>query len=207
MYNRAMSGGQPSCDPRDAEGRVLLLTIGYGNDRSSEEFVQLLESYGVRYLVDVRSKPYSRHRPEFSREALEAIVRRAGLSYVYMGDRLGGLPEDTDCYREGKVDYGLVRQRPWFQAALDRLESGWQAGHRIALMCAELEPERCHRSKLIGEALVERRITVGHIDEEGAVVSHQSVLDRVTGGQGELFGRELTSRKAYRRGADEEEAA
>lgn len=181
----------------DAAAPPPLLTIGYGNARSSEEFVELLHRNGVRYLVDVRTSPYSKFRPEFSKDGLEAILRRAGLAYVFMGDSLGGMPADPGCYTDGTVDYDKCRRREPFIRAVERLESGWRGGQRIAIMCAELEPQRCHRSKLVGEALVARAVAVGHIDEDGAVITHAAAMDRLTGGQGSLFDLGYTSRKRY----------
>ena len=174
-----------------------ILTIGYGNERSSEQFVECLRAHAIRFLVDVRSKPFSKFRPEFSKDGLEAILRRAGLDYVFMGDCLGGLPEDPACFTDGKVDYVKVREREWFGRGLDRLEGAWRAGRRFALMCAELEPERCHRSKLIGEALALRGIPVEHIDASGGLVAHRAVMDRLDGGQGMLFDVGRTSRRRY----------
>jgi uncharacterized protein (DUF488 family) len=183
----------------DAEAsRRALLTIGYGGDRTSEELVALLRRYGVRYLVDVRSKPYSKHRPEFSREAIDAILKASGITYVFMGDSLGGMPADPSCYTDGKVDYTKIGAREWFHRGIGRLEDGWRGGHGLAIMCAELEPERCHRSKLIGAALEARGIPVGHVDEDGAVLCQSAVLDRLTRGQGVLFDPGMTSRKRYR---------
>lgn len=181
-----------------------ILTIGYGSDRTADAFFSLLRRFGVKYLVDVRTKPYSRIRPEFCRESLEILASRAGLVYVFMGDTLGGMPTDRDCYVEGKVDYARVRDKNWFQRGLDRLERGWRSGHCLALMCAELEPERCHRSKLIGEALAARSIAVEHIDERGALIDQRSVLDRLTRGQGNLFQTGWTSRGKYRSADDAE---
>jgi uncharacterized protein (DUF488 family) len=180
-----------------AKESPVLLTIGYGNERSAEEFVSLLHQYGVKYLVDVRSKPFSKFRPEFSKDGLAAILHRAGVKYVFMGDVLGGMPSDTSCYTDGKVDYTKCRAKEWFQAGLARLQNGYQSGQRIAMMCAELEPERCHRSKLVGAALHDLNVTVGHIDEDGAVISQEGVMARLDGGQAQLFGVELTSRKRY----------
>ncbi len=181
----------------DAAGPMPLLTIGYGNARSSEEFVALLHRHGVRCLVDVRSSPYSKFRPEFSKDGLEAILRRAGLAYVFMGDSLGGMPADPGCYTDRKVDYDKCCRREPFIRGMDRLESGWRDGRRIAIMCAELEPERCHRSKLVGEALVARGVAVAHIDQDGAVISHAAAMARLNGGQGALFDLGYTSRKRY----------
>lgn len=194
----------PSPNPDAAEGPFPLLTVGYGSLRDAEEFVRILGQYGVRYLVDVRSKPYSKFRPEFSKDALEAILRRAGIAYVFMGDSLGGLPSDSSCYVDGKVDYAEVRKRDWFTRGLDRLESGWRGGHRLAIMCAELEPDRCHRSKLIGESLVARGVVIGHIDEDGDVITHEAVIARLTGGQSALFGDDYTSRRKYQPAANQE---
>lgn len=174
-----------------------LLSIGYGNTRSSDDFIGLLVRYGVRYLVDVRSKPYSKFRPEFSREALAAIIGRAGLKYVFMGDSLGGLPSDTSAYTDGKVDYTKCREKQWFKDGIARLTQAHRTGQRVAIMCSELEPERCHRSKLIGAALTDLQVPILHIDESGTLVSQEKVLTRLDGGQAPLFGLELTSRKRY----------
>lgn len=181
-------------------GNFPILTIGYGADRSLEAVLTLLAEYDVGYLVDVRTRPYSKMRPEFSRESLQVFAQTSGLRYVFMGDTLGGMPGDPTCYIDGKVDYTAIRQRDWFRSGLDRLERGWRDGHRLALICAELEAHRCHRSKLIGEALTERGVPIGHFDEDGTVIAHQAVMDRGAGGQRALFEPGLTSRMRYATG-------
>lgn len=180
-------------DETEVCDKIRLLTIGYGNNRSFEDFVELLQHFGVRYLADVRTKPFSKYRPEFSRNSLEASLRGSALTYLYMGDTLGGLPIDETCYTDGKVDYSKVRERDWFIAGLQRLKRGWQGGHRIALMCAELEPHRCHRSKLIGEALQDLGIPIEHIDENGLAISQSDIMVRVNGNQPLLFDIGYTS--------------
>lgn len=47
-----------------------IFTIGYG-DRSIDEFIDVLRQHNLDYLIDVRSAPYSRFKPEFSKDALE----------------------------------------------------------------------------------------------------------------------------------------
>jgi uncharacterized protein (DUF488 family) len=49
---------------------IPIYTIGYGN-RLVEEFIGLLQQYEIRFLVDIRSQPYSRYNPDFSKDALE----------------------------------------------------------------------------------------------------------------------------------------
>ena len=52
--------------------------IGYGNRRIAD-FVTLLKRYGVRLLVDVRSKPHSRFQPDFGHRRLCEHLEGAGL--------------------------------------------------------------------------------------------------------------------------------
>ncbi len=185
------------CDTPASEIGPVLHTIGYGA-RSLGELVAVLETHRIRYLLDVRSAPYSKFKPEFGREALEAALKRHGIRYVFMGDTLGGQPRDPDCYRDGKVDYGKVREKPFFASGIERLRQAEAEGHRVVLMCSEGRPEQCHRSKLIGEALVAAGLPVAHIDEDGRLLTQTQVMDRLTGGQLDLFGGPgLTSRKRH----------
>jgi uncharacterized protein (DUF488 family) len=115
-----------------------------------------------------------------------------------MGDTLGGQPKDPACHADGKVDYDKVRAQPFFQAGLERLRRAFAQQRRVALMCSEGRPEQCHRSKLIGEALAAQGIPVYHIDEDGRLLAHTQVIDRLTQGQMDLFGpASFTSRKRY----------
>jgi uncharacterized protein (DUF488 family) len=122
------------------------------------EFTLALAAASVTHLVDVRTTPYSRFKPEFSREPLAAALKAADIRYVFMGQELGGQPGR-------KPDYAQMRLRPAFLEGIARLEAGLEGGHRIALMCAEAKPQSCHRTKLVAEELVAQGISVVHIDE------------------------------------------
>lgn len=177
-----------------------IFTIGYGG-RSLDDFLSLLEQFQVEYLVDVRSKPYSKFQPEFSAEALKRRLREAGIRYVFMGDRLGGRPDIPSCYTpDGRIDYTKLAGKEFYLNGINRLHKAWKGGHRIVLMCSEKKPEDCHRSKLIGRTLTEANIEVLHIDEEGKLLTQQAVMLRLTNGQLPLFGNDdigQTSRKSY----------
>ncbi len=165
-----------------------ILTIGYGA-RSMPEFVEALEAAGVEYLVDVRSAPYSRFKPEFSKRGLAAELEAHGVRYVFMGDALGGKPDDPEMRdSSGHVDYERLRRRPSFHAGLERLAAGWEGNLRIALMCAEGKPHQCHRTTLVAEELTANGVAVAHIDEHGTIRSHAGIMAMITGGQETLFG-------------------
>jgi uncharacterized protein (DUF488 family) len=174
-----------------------IYTIGYGN-RTLEEFLALLQGHAIRFLIDVRSRPYSRFKPEFSKTSLEERLKPSGIQYVFLGDKLGGLPEDEACYTNGRVNYEKCREQTFFHEGMARLRTAWEKNLRIALMCSEGKPEECHRSKLIGRSLVEESMDVTHIDEKGELITQTQAMARATRGQLDLFDAPqeiLTSRK------------
>lgn len=184
-----------------------LYTIGYGA-REMDDFIAVLKRYGIAYLIDVRSRPYSRYKPDFSKEALEAHLKAHGIRYVFMGKSLGGQPEDAACYTDGKVNYGKVREKGFYLKGIGRLEEAWRQQLPVVLMCSEGKPEACHRSMLIGRTLVERGIEVAHIDENDQTITQEDVRLRRTKGQPSLFGdgfHTFTSRKRYGPGDEEKE--
>ncbi len=175
-----------------------IYTIGYGA-RDVDEFIAVLKTYQIAFLIDVRSKPYSRYKPDFSKQALAKHLQTNDIRYVFMGDLLGGQPDNLACYTNGKVDYDKVRQQPFFQAGIGRLQTACQQSRRVALMCSEGKPELCHRSKLIGETLTSAGITVTHIDEKNQLTTQENVILRLHKGQPSLFNDffQYTSRKRY----------
>lgn len=131
---------------------VEIHTIGH-SDLPAERLFWLLARHLVTHLIDVRSAPYSRHNPQFNRETLARTASQAGLTYDYRGDRLGGRPADP-----------AWRER--FTPAVEALVA--EAGEkRLALLCAEEDPGRCHRHHLIARALADRGVKVWHIRRTG----------------------------------------
>ena len=178
---------------------IPIYTIGYGS-RSIEQFIEVLQQHKIAYLIDVRSTPYSRYKPEFSKEALAAELERHGVRYVFMGDTLGGHPDDETCYdAEGQVDYEQVKNTKIYQNGIERLQAAFAQQQCVALMCSEGKPEQCHRSKLIGASLTTEEISVVHIDENDEQQTQDHVIERLTKGQMLLFGEHtFHSRKGYR---------
>jgi uncharacterized protein (DUF488 family) len=121
-----------------------------------------------------------------------------------LGDSLGGRPRDPKLYRNGVADYEAMATRPEFVAGLERIVDEI-ARHRVCLLCAEREPLDCHRCLLVGRALAERGLTLGHIRADGTVESHAATEERLlalAGHDADLFrdGAERLAH-AYRRRA------
>lgn len=167
--------------------KTCFYSIGYGN-RSVVQLFDLIKSFGCSYLVDVRSVPYSKYHTQYNRENLEKSCNDFGLHYLYLGDQVGGKPP-SDEFRNalGLADYELMAQTPNFVAGLTRLQNAYNKGIAVALMCAELKPEVCHRTNLIGNSLAKLGIDLVHIDESAQPISHSEALHRASGGQGDMF--------------------
>lgn len=176
-----------------------IYSIGYGA-RDIDRFIDILKKFQIDFLIDIRSRPYSRYKPEFSKQALQRHLQQNGIRYVFMGDTLGGQPEDRTCYDEdGTVKYDEIRKKEFYKQGIGRLRQAYQNQLSVVLMCSEGKPEMCHRSKLIGETLVEEQIEVAHIDENNQLISQQDVALRLNKGQPSLFDDfySYTSRKKY----------
>ena len=168
---------------------IPIYTIGYGS-RSMAEFIEVLQQYEIAYLIDVRSIPHSGYKPEFSKKPLANELEQHGIRYVYMGDLLGGKPDDESCYVNGTVDYEKVKRTEFFQRGIERLRTAFSQQQRVALMCSEGKPEHCHRCKLIAATLTLQDLPVIHIDENSEQMTQEQVIERITGGQMNLFGKE-----------------
>jgi len=153
----------PSAKPAWPPGTVF--TVGHST-RSLEEFVDLLRAYGVERVEDIRTVPRSRRYPQFAAEALEPALRSAGVDYELL-KALGGLRHThKDSPNQGWRNksfrgYADYMQTEAFAEGLQRLieVSGQQ---RVAIMCAEAVPWRCHRS-LVADALLVRDVPVVEI--------------------------------------------
>jgi uncharacterized protein (DUF488 family) len=148
-------------------------TIGHSN-HPLEKFLSLVESNDIRVIVDIRSRPYSRFASQFNKAAIEESLRANGISYQYLGDKLGGRPDDKRFYdNKGHVVYSRISDTPEFQASIELVIK--EAGeYRQALMCAEENPLNCHRYHIVSGFLEKGGARVIHIRGDGR---HQSVDD------------------------------
>jgi len=149
-----------------------IYTIGHSNVPLSE-FLSLLEKHKIDSVVDVRSRPVSKYVPHYNKGMIERYLKTAGFGYHYISDEvvgnlLGGFPKDLECYEQDVVSYDAVRTRKWFQEGLTKLME-YAKERRVALLCAEENPYRCHRHNLLTQSLLARGVAVCHIRGEGSL--------------------------------------
>jgi uncharacterized protein (DUF488 family) len=147
--------------PAEAAPHGCVFTLGHST-RPIDEFIGLLNAHQITQLIDVRTVPRSRHNPQFETQALAKSLAGAGIGYA-LAPGLGGFrrtsPESPNgAWRNlsfrGYADYMLT---PDFNESVVAVIELMKTD-RVALMCAEAVPWRCHRS-LIADALFVR----GHV--------------------------------------------
>ena len=138
-----------------------LFTIGHSN-HGMAGLLALLVLHQIGVLIDVRSSPYSRFSPHFNRAALRTTLLGAGINYFWAGKELGGLaPVPTD----SQVFKGRMAQV---------LDIGKR--QRVALMCSEGPPEKCHRAYKLAAYIhrLEDAPVVTHILRDGTSIDSQA---------------------------------
>jgi uncharacterized protein (DUF488 family) len=155
------------------EGAIF--TLGHST-LPIERFISLLQTYGIERLVDIRTMPRSRHNPQFNDTSLTGSLTAQHLEYVHIR-ALGGLRHackdspNTGWRNASFRGYADYMQTDAFQHALEALMQ-MSRQRRIAIMCAEAVPWRCHRS-LVADALSVRGVPVIEILSESSCRMHQ----------------------------------
>ncbi len=148
---------------------TTIYTVGHGL-LPLEALLANLGSHEVRAVVDVRSQPFSGRAPQFNKEILQRSLEAAGITYIWMGQALGGRPPEALRTRTGSPDYERMACEPATVAALDKVVEA--AGRRrLALLCSEGRPEGCHRTRMLEPQLEQRGAHVEHILPDGTLAS------------------------------------
>lgn len=150
-----------------------LFTIGY-SPHSLESFLETIQKHRINAVVDVRSMPFSRFKPEFNRDTLSDFLKTKDIKYVFLGNECGARFDDPNCYKNGKANYKLISKHQKFQKGLKRIKKGLKE-YSITLMCAEKDPIKCHRMILICRNLKNINVNINHIiDTDNLETQEQS---------------------------------
>jgi uncharacterized protein (DUF488 family) len=155
--------------------RKIIYTIGHST-HSAEEFIDLLKTYEIEMVLDVRTIPKSKFNPQYNMESLILILQEASINYMHL-PKLGGLRHTTkDSINTGWQNpsfrgFADYMQTPQFQEGLEELEKIARKYNSV-IMCAEALPWRCHRT-LIADALTLSHWKVLHIMNKKSTKLHE----------------------------------
>jgi uncharacterized protein (DUF488 family) len=143
----------------------MVWTIGHST-HPLEEFIDILFSFSIERIIDIRRFPGSRRFPHFNKQALEISLPQHGIQYTHLED-LGGRRNPTSdaansvwrvkAFR-GYADY---METQGFISAIEELEK-LAIRERCAYMCSEAVWWSCHRA-LVSDYLKSKGWTVLHI--------------------------------------------
>lgn len=154
---------------------TTIYAIGHST-RPLEKLIEILRAHNITLLADIRTIPKSRHNPQFNRESLENELPKVGIQYQHLKE-LGGLRRaakdsvNTAWENAGFRGYADYMQTREFASAIQSLMA-IAKGERVAIMCAEGNPFRCHRS-LVADALTVRGVRVLHISSRKTAKEHR----------------------------------
>ncbi len=152
-----------------------IYTIGHST-RTIEEFLEMLKSFEIKTLVDIRKMPGSRKYPQFNQDALKQSLEQNGVEYIYETD-LGGRrkvkpdSKNTSWNNLSFRGYADYMETDQFKNAVIELE-------KIAIksptvyMCSEAVWWRCHRS-MVSDYLKAKGWNVLHIMAVGKAQEHK----------------------------------
>lgn len=133
-----------------------VLGVGY-EGQTLDAFISKMRLRGIQTLVDVRLNAISRKRG-FSKTALSAALRAAGIEYVHMPElgnrrdnRDGYATTDTTAARTARDRFRDELTSERATSALEQLAS-LARERTIALFCFEADENHCHRQQ-VREAL------------------------------------------------------
>lgn len=155
-----------------------LFTIGHST-HSQELFLEILKSFNIEVLVDVRSYPGSKFLPHFNKENMIKWVSENGIEYKHIKD-LGGRRrksiEDVSAFVAGWThiafkNYAAYTLTKEFENALNSLIKIAKK-QKVCIMCAESVPWKCHRL-IISNSLFFKDINVFHIMGKNKFIEHK----------------------------------
>lgn len=149
-------------------GGLEIWTIGHWVC-PEDVFLEALDSAKIDLLADVRAQPGSRRSPQFSIDAMPGWLGEAGIGYRHLGSLAGRRPKQPqvdpslnagwqNASFRNYADYALT---PAYEEGLSELME-LARDRRVAVMCGEPVPWRCHRS-LIADSLVARGWKAWHL--------------------------------------------
>ncbi len=155
-----------------------LFTIGF-TQKTAEEFFRLLQEAEVQRVIDVRENRVGQLAGFAKHPDIAFFLNRVlGIEYCHE-PLLAPSPEIRDAYRATKdwPAYEKSFLELMDQGRILELVDPSKFEGRVALLCSEAGPEKCHR-RLVAELLAKHWTTLGHTVEVTHLVIEKAKSQR-----------------------------
>jgi uncharacterized protein (DUF488 family) len=145
----------------------VIYTVGHSNT-GMNKFIGTLNQNNIKTIIDVRSAPYSRYAPQFNKDNIKRELEKEGITYIFMGNVLGGKPEQFNDKVPDDAKYREIKAQEGYRNGILRLIEIANT-NKTAIMCSEENPGNCHRHLLITQSLIAKGAKVKHIRCDGTI--------------------------------------
>ena len=154
--------------------KPTIYTIGHST-RTIEKFLELLFSFNIKIVADIRRLPGSRKHPQFDQDSLKKSLEENEIEYVYIEDLGGRRPAKKDSKNTTWRNKSFQGYADYMET--DSFENGAAELAKFALekptamMCSEAVWWRCHRS-MVSDYFKAKGWEVLHIMSLGKATEH-----------------------------------
>jgi uncharacterized protein (DUF488 family) len=144
---------------------IKFYTMGYGG-KMPEDFIRLLKKYGIKSIVDVRSRPDKAtfgtyKKAKTTDKGIQKVLKEQEIQYFSLVELGNIFMEDQNWEEEYKKllkNSGDLLLRRFFQSILPQLQQPF------CLFCAENDHLNCHR-KFLADFIISKKpeLLVEHI--------------------------------------------
>ena len=121
------------CNESELPENEYIYTFGYGNRKNYDLFLAYLQNYDIKYVIDVRKNPRAWTRRWYG-DKIEEFCFSQNIGYISKID-LGNT--------SGTQKWMPPNQKKAKAALLEVAEITQQG--TVLLLCAEMNPDKCHR--------------------------------------------------------------
>lgn len=130
-------------------------TLGYG-DRTISEFIDLLISYNLDTVVDIRLFPAAGEKIHFRKDALRQVLNSNGIEFHLAGHQFGGPRSEVEdspnvALHKRMRGYADYMSTLAFKSGIEKLVDLCQ-NRRLVIVNEQKDFEQCHR-KLLADYL------------------------------------------------------
>ncbi len=154
--------------------KQTIYTVGHSTYKPAD-FINLLHSFNIEAVADIRRFPGSKKHPWFNKEQLAGELQQAGIRYTHL-EGLGGRRKVHEHSKNSRWrnssfrGYADYMETDDFREAIATLEAV-ALEQLTAYMCSEAVWWRCHRS-MVSDYLKAKGWTVLHIMSPGKAEEH-----------------------------------
>lgn len=179
---------------------ATIWTIGHST-HDLGEFIDMLKSFRIGLVADIRSFPGSRRYPHFNKEALEVSLPENDMQYIHLrelGGRRKSRPDSINTRWRNTAfrGYADYMETDAFKNAIRKLADVATETH-TAYMCSEAVWWRCHRS-LVSDYFKANHWTVMHIMGIGKSQEHPYTSAARVAGEDLFYSNESRDASASR---------